>query len=120
RTQDLSADRRACLFYQAEDGIRCATVTGVQTCALPIFLDDHRADAVPAILAGPDAGNDVVHRVDDIPIAFIPERAVRPLRGVTEIGRASCRKEGTAGGSPYHPRRDSRWTAEGTDRRSST
>src|SRR5207245_6058194 len=22
---------------QAEDGIRCATVTGVQTCALPIF-----------------------------------------------------------------------------------
>src|SRR5207245_8594977 len=27
------------LFCQAEDGIRAATVTGVQTCALPIFLD---------------------------------------------------------------------------------
>src|SRR5207245_4400851 len=26
------------LFFQAEDGIRCATVTGVQTCALPICL----------------------------------------------------------------------------------
>src|SRR5207245_4099807 len=25
-------------FFQAEDGIRDATVTGVQTCALPIFL----------------------------------------------------------------------------------
>src|SRR5712692_11369647 len=23
-------------FFQAEDGIRCGTVTGVQTCALPI------------------------------------------------------------------------------------
>src|SRR5438128_10516211 len=26
-------------FFQAEDGIRDATVTGVQTCALPIFGD---------------------------------------------------------------------------------
>src|SRR5207245_3594657 len=25
-------------FFQAEDGIRDATVTGVQTCALPIYL----------------------------------------------------------------------------------
>src|SRR5256886_3662564 len=29
-------------FFQAEDGIRDLTVTGVQTCALPIFV--HRAD----------------------------------------------------------------------------
>src|SRR2546430_9020538 len=27
-----------CFFFQAEDGIRDLTVTGVQTCALPIFL----------------------------------------------------------------------------------
>src|SRR6266542_5015105 len=27
-------------FFQAEDGIRDATVTGVQTCALPILQDD--------------------------------------------------------------------------------
>src|SRR5207245_8379512 len=27
-------------FFQAEDGIRDATVTGVQTCALPIFLNN--------------------------------------------------------------------------------
>src|SRR5438309_481511 len=27
-----------CFFFQAEDGIRDGTVTGVQTCALPIFL----------------------------------------------------------------------------------
>src|SRR2546430_13147664 len=31
---------RDCCFFQAEDGIRDLTVTGVQTCALPIL--DHR------------------------------------------------------------------------------
>src|SRR5699024_12124253 len=29
-----------CYFFQAEDGIRDRNVTGVQTCALPIFLKD--------------------------------------------------------------------------------
>src|SRR6266850_915136 len=28
-------------FFQAEDGIRDYKVTGVQTCALPIFRDEH-------------------------------------------------------------------------------
>src|SRR5688572_30928981 len=28
-----------CFFFQAEDGIRDLTVTGVQTCALPIWSD---------------------------------------------------------------------------------
>src|SRR2546430_16837523 len=27
-----------CFFFQAEDGIRDLTVTGVQTCALPIYM----------------------------------------------------------------------------------
>src|SRR6478736_9724988 len=27
-----------CFFFQAEDGIRVLTVTGVQTCALPIWF----------------------------------------------------------------------------------
>src|SRR2546430_12107846 len=29
-------------FFQAEDGIRDLTVTGVQTCALPILLGNYR------------------------------------------------------------------------------
>src|SRR5260370_12601211 len=29
---------RAVFFFQAEDGIRDSSVTGVQTCALPIFV----------------------------------------------------------------------------------
>src|SRR5688572_32726682 len=37
-------------FFQAEDGIRDLTVTGVQTCALPIFTD--------VIVAAPSASED--------------------------------------------------------------
>src|SRR2546430_6692889 len=32
-------------FFQAEDGIRDLTVTGVQTCALPIFVSDVTLDS---------------------------------------------------------------------------
>src|SRR5205807_10039260 len=32
-----------CFFFQAEDGIRDYKVTGVQTCALPILLEQVRA-----------------------------------------------------------------------------
>src|SRR2546422_8023806 len=31
-------------FFQAEDGIRDVAVTGVQTCALPIYRRDQRGD----------------------------------------------------------------------------
>src|SRR5207245_6904518 len=34
----------SCCFFQAEDGIRDATVTGVQTCALPIFQRLHPSE----------------------------------------------------------------------------
>src|SRR2546430_16386672 len=37
-------------FFQAEDGIRDLTVTGVQTCALPIFLK--KVPGIGAILIG--------------------------------------------------------------------
>src|SRR5690554_6965014 len=43
-------------FFQAEDGIRDADVTGVQTCALPIFLHPEvlllRFQLLPAAGAG--------------------------------------------------------------------
>src|SRR6266536_2786891 len=38
-------------FFQAEDGIRCPLVTGVQTCALPISLESE-LDLKPAGAAG--------------------------------------------------------------------
>src|SRR5260370_16121462 len=33
-------------FFQAEDGIRDSSVTGVQTCALPIWRRQHRSEAL--------------------------------------------------------------------------
>src|SRR5699024_11452209 len=38
-----------CFFFQAEDGIRDRNVTGVQTCALPIFLVTHDVEEAVAI-----------------------------------------------------------------------
>src|SRR5688572_31497534 len=60
-------------FFQAEDGIRDLTVTGVQTCALPILRgEQHRA---------------VQHAVEAeiVDVRAIAEREL-------EIGRASCRE----------------------------
>src|SRR5882762_10602144 len=34
-------------FFQAEDGIRDSSVTGVQTCALPIFTPDSQNTGAP-------------------------------------------------------------------------
>src|SRR2546422_2873296 len=72
-------------FFQAEDGIRDVAVTGVQTCALPIFLF---AVALGSSLAP----------VGDLPrelllfaaLAIIPEIGGHTLYN-WEIGRASCR-----------------------------
>src|SRR5207245_8048935 len=36
-------------FFQAEDGIRYATVTGVQTCALPISLSQWTFPRIPGV-----------------------------------------------------------------------
>src|SRR2546430_12497704 len=45
-------------FFQAEDGIRDLTVTGVQTCALPIFSFSWRQTAGPTItLQGASTAN---------------------------------------------------------------
>src|SRR5437762_10731186 len=36
-----STIRLLCFFFQAEDGIRVTSVTGVQTCALPILISNN-------------------------------------------------------------------------------
>src|SRR5690554_1889979 len=41
-------------FFQAEDGIRDADVTGVQTCALPISYDSERIHGISTLLAETD------------------------------------------------------------------
>src|SRR5439155_5981550 len=50
----------SCIFFQAEAGIRAGHVTGVQTCALPIWvLDDVALDDLGregVVIAHPDVG----------------------------------------------------------------
>src|SRR5688500_20247573 len=61
-------------FFQAEDGIRDYKVTGVQTCALPIWLRRPRRPSRPS---------------SPHPSPTLPPRAP-PRRH--QIGRASCRE----------------------------
>src|SRR5256886_6397301 len=66
-------------FFQAEDGIRDLTVTGVQTCALPIFADAEHARSLArrrANAAGPLG--EVVGLVQ-------PRQRLAPLPAVDQI-----------------------------------
>src|SRR2546427_9194673 len=52
--EDGRAAHEVCFFFfQAEDGIRDLTVTGVQTCALPISLAKKRAMPSGFMMNGP-------------------------------------------------------------------
>src|SRR2546430_8883894 len=88
-------------FFQAEDGIRDLTVTGVQTCALPILLI---AEAVVKFRWGllptnycllPTAFYSGAAGIRTPAIGiFLPKARVHRL----EIGRASCRESVDLGG----------------------
>src|SRR5207245_7533153 len=89
-------------FFQAEDGIRDATVTGVQTCALPIYL---LSGGRLFVDVGSHVGTWTVRasRVFDKVVAFEPTvETVRVLEKNlnlnSEIGRASCRERGEVWG----------------------
>src|SRR2546422_7151171 len=49
RTSNISPMCSHLFFFQAEDGIRDVAVTGVQTCALPIYV---ALEVLRAVLAG--------------------------------------------------------------------
>src|SRR5262249_59939827 len=86
-------------FFQAEDGIRYWSVTGVQTCALPIFLVAQLGHPIfwldmmgtPLVVV---SGADLVAELCD------EKRFDKAVRGslrrvrMLEIGRASCRERG--------------------------
>src|SRR2546430_13975698 len=84
-------------FFQAEDGIRDLTVTGVQTCALPISRHGaagHRRK----LSGGPMEGKGIfgTRFVGADPSSVAGSNcalaSARPLRRGEEIGRASCRE----------------------------
>src|SRR5437867_7628801 len=79
-------------FFQAEDGIRDRTVTGVQTCALPICRLRDAAGSLRAPVS--------VRRSSDTGARSDPAASrSRPTSArQVEIGRASCRERGEGGG----------------------
>src|SRR5206468_9259966 len=79
---------------QAEDGIRVLIVTGVQTCALPIYLDERRAVPRPA---STDSGSTAVaqparpdRRTVDVGVDLRPSPAQH--HGTSGIRRNTDRK----------------------------
>src|SRR5438093_2935744 len=85
-------------FFQAEDGIRGWSVTGVQTCALPIFEQAAIAGALnPEILSDADRATQTAHyiarRLDAVSPTLERGWTGEPTAdGGLEIGRASCRE----------------------------
>src|SRR5437762_8601933 len=84
-------------FFQAEDGIRDTSVTGVQTCALPISNELGFNGSGPCTLAGYGrapvftAAANVGRRVSPAILGRV-EGTIQYFR--EEIGRASCREIG--------------------------
>src|SRR5256886_8128482 len=92
----VSAGGMIVFFFQAEDGIRDLTVTGVQTCALPIFSIFH-------VISGEEQDIPILHgRLDGdkvrvllrslVPAARVDHVFICGPLGMSEIGRASCRE----------------------------
>src|SRR5256885_10530448 len=81
-------------FFQAEDGIRDYKVTGVQTCALPIYVRAH---------VGDHPRN--AQRLG--PLQLISERPARPLKHGT-VRRAEVNEVRVVGHSEGDPRSEER------------
>src|SRR5207237_7749386 len=86
-------------FFQAEDGIRDSSVTGVQTCALPIL----RLRAAMCSVFSPvkEMTPADYRRVTEVTyLGYVHgtlaalKRMLPRNRGIIEIGRASCRERG--------------------------
>src|SRR2546430_13430019 len=82
-------------FFQAEDGIRDLTVTGVQTCALPICVQKFDSAAISlASVSGGGANRSVAvldHWTPQNPSNTVPRAIVGDPNQNDQIGRASCR-----------------------------
>src|SRR5206468_7349011 len=87
-------------FFQAEDGIRDLIVTGVQTCALPIWVRRRNSRAAPPWTSS----SNTTYRwtparfnstISDNFSLFTSLPCARSRRNTKlEIGRASCRERG--------------------------
>src|SRR5262249_62218353 len=85
-------------FFQAEDGIRDWSVTGVQTCALPISNGQYRQVFNPYGMqqnrAAPTRGPLWFRKMDRNGDGDVSEREFLGTPEEFKIGRASCRERG--------------------------
>src|SRR5690606_39409238 len=87
-----------CFFFQAEDGIRDFHVTGVQTCALPIYVVTYgllNLGFLGVILIAFAFGI-LCKYIDSYQRKGAPALSIIVIIAlifIVEIGRASCRKE---------------------------
>src|SRR2546430_10776527 len=85
-------------FFQAEDGIRDLTVTGVQTCALPIssitVVPSASAAAIITLSVPRTVGPNLPRKLITAPVNFGANTLMLPpsTRTAAQIGRASCRE----------------------------
>src|SRR5256886_10176314 len=102
-----SCGRTAVFFFQAEDGIRDLTVTGVQTCALPISELAGAGgveEKVKAVDLFPEFGGDLVADHAGV-LAGLADRGddgVGVLRGEDRSEEGRVGEEGRTRGVPDH------------------
>src|SRR2546426_7743122 len=91
-------------FFQAEDGIRDYKVTGVQTCALPIYGDHHRDfAAINEVVEYVRRAHNAIHIFERLSI--LEDHQARGHRRVGLRWRSEERrvgKECRSRWSPYH------------------
>src|SRR5256886_7711228 len=92
-------------FFQAEDGIRDLTVTGVQTCALPILMEKS------LVVFAEDGQRQGRYRLLEptrhyalvlSPLVIQVQAAQHPDAGATRSEERRVGKEGRSRWSPYH------------------
>src|SRR5262249_58173601 len=92
--------RSSSFFLQAEDGIRDWSVTGVQTCALPISIfpatHDNNCKFTPGPLTLQEKSYGVMKRQKDKigPGGVMHQKSNGTGQKPGKIGRASCRERG--------------------------
>src|SRR5207237_6756586 len=85
-------------FFQAEDGIRDSSVTGVQTCALPICLSLGAAIYIPYGTAYRALIQCAKGQAGETVLVHGASGGVGVAATQIEIGRASCRERGESAG----------------------
>src|SRR3546814_8390310 len=92
-----------CFFFSSRRRhTRCALVTGVQTCVLPIFLQEHVATPEPVITRAEFVGGRFLYAVEvdtaggfelcPADVCSVPGAARPAFKVVEKIGSASCRE----------------------------